>query len=129
VLGPRPEPDPHPVDPAFDVPVRLPEVDALQGRPDELMPVGVQTEKEGWMYFIGRDVVVTNPQGTSRHQLPDPDHAGRTGSDLNPGERFFAWFGGTSAGGRPYAYTLWATRVWLDDTDYGTGLETAVREA
>ena len=128
IIDTTPGPDPHPVDPGVDVPVKLPEIDALNGLPDAQMPATVQTEKEGWMFFIGRDVTVTNPNGTPRHQLPQEDHPGRTGADLQPGERFYAWFGGTSASGRPYAYTLWATRVWLDDTDFGTGLEAAVRQ-
>jgi hypothetical protein len=125
--GSEPRPiHPEPIDPGFAQPVRLPELDAFKGRPDEHIPAAAHTESEGWMFFIGRDVRVTRPGGTPRHQLPDESSTTRTGVDVPEGEAFYAWWGGISASGRPYAYTLWASRIWLEDTDFALGIEGAV---
>lgn len=118
--------EPEPIDPGFSQPVRIPELDALKGRPDEHIPAAVHTDSEGWFFFIGRDVRVTRPGGTPRHRLPDETNPERTGVNVPEGEVFYAWWGGISGTGRPYAYTLWASRIWLEDTDFALGIEGAV---
>jgi hypothetical protein len=125
--GHSPNPiEPEPIEPGFSQPIRIPELDAFKGRPDEHIPAAVHTESEGWFFFIGRDVRVTKSDGTPRHRLPDESNADRTGVNVPEGEAFYAWWGGISASGRPYAYTLWASRIWLEDTDFALGLEGAV---
>ena len=123
--GPTPI-HPEPIEPGFSQPIRIPELDAFKGRPDEHIPAAVHTQSEGWFYFIGRDVRVTRNGGTPRHRLPDESNPDRTGVDVPEGEVFYAWWGGISASGRPYAYTLWASRIWLEDTDLAMGIEGAV---
>jgi hypothetical protein len=123
--GQQPKPPINPTpNPGFDTPIRIPELDAFKGRPDETIPSAVKTASEGWFYFIGRDVTVT--KATPRMRKPDASSKDRTGVDVPEGEVFYAWWGGVSKSGRPYAYTLWGSRIWLEDTDFGLQSDGAV---
>jgi hypothetical protein len=110
------DPTPQP-DPTYATPVRIPEVDAFLKRPAEACPAMIRTKDHGVMWLIDREVGVTKTTG--RNAQPDEKAKERTGPDLAEGDIFYAWYGGISKSGRPFTYTLWASYVWLDDTDQG----------
>lgn len=113
---PNPTPDPTPVDPAFKTPIRIPELDVYKGAPDTNIPIAVMTESAGAAFYIGQDVTVI--KATPRMREPGSEDS--TGYDLKEGDVFHAWWGLVDKEtGRPYTYTVWASRIWLDDTDMG----------
>lgn len=121
---PGPKPDPNPT-PGFARPDMRPGLDKYKNVPDELVPLYVKDGSDHF-WFIGRDVTVTKRTKRNRFAVENGDVVG---DDLMPGETFYAWWGGIAANGRPFTYTLWGTRVWLDDTDYGVVNDGAVQEA
>jgi len=95
-------------------PVVIPELVLFRDRDDSLVPAAITTALYGPLYFIGRDVTVTNPTKRNR----DTEGTVVVGVDLKAGEKFYAWFGGVKAG-RPFIVTKWWTIIWLADTDAG----------
>jgi hypothetical protein len=111
---PMPAPAPNPT-PGYARPELRPALEQYKGVPDELIPA-VVVDGGTAFWHIGREVTVT--KRTPRNQVAVAGSA-VVGPDLEPGDVFYAWWGGMADRGRPFTYTLWGTRVWLDDTDAG----------
>lgn len=122
IFGPFPER--RPVDPDeenFAKPMPRPVLTQFKDRAEADVPAAIK-DGDDWYFWIGREVTVTKQ--TKRMQFADDD-APTVGPDLmpatsdDPGDQFFAAWGGIAKNGRPFAHTFWETRVWLDDTDFG----------
>lgn len=109
-----PKPVPNPT-PGYARPSMVPDLDQFVNRPDAFIPATMEINGQ-WWWFISKDVQTT--QATPRNLFAE-DNAPKVGTDLAPGETFYAFWGTVAANGRPVAYTIWGTRVWLDHTNYG----------
>jgi hypothetical protein len=122
VFGAFPHERPDVLAPASDAPVYArpdfrPRLDAFNDTPDGAIPAAVRDDDGTWFFRVGREVTITRPTPRNRWATVGGPV---TGPDLVPGDRAYIGWGGTTKEGRAYGYTQpWATRIWLDHTDFG----------